>query len=236
MFIVNFKVRFLKNIFAFLLIPAIGAAGYVFVEYLLYFAICAKNQHVSFWLGIVCYIVFQIAFYKPMRIYVFGHELSHAIVGILSGAKIKKFKVGKEFGSVVLTKDNICIALAPYFFPIYTFAIIIIYIFLVCFIDIKNFYDYFLFIVGFSIAFHIALTIYVLVTNQLDLKIYGGFFSFVIIFAVNIVMFTIIAALVFPNEVNLKKMFLQIFVNIINTYKSIYSGALEVWLEFQKMK
>ncbi|MDR2666355.1 MAG: hypothetical protein LBB92_02840 [Endomicrobium sp.] len=228
--------RFLKNIFALLLIPAIGAAGCVLVKYLLYFAGFAKNQYISFWVGIVCYIVFQIAFYKPMRIYVFGHELSHAIVGILSGAKIKKFKVGKEFGSVVLTKNNICIALAPYFFPIYTFAIIIIYIFLVWFIDIKNFYDYFLFIVAFSIAFHVALTIYVLVTKQPDLKIYGVFFSFVIIFAVNILMFTIITALVFPNEVNLKKVSLQIFVNIINTYKSICSGVLEVWLEFQKMK
>ncbi|MDR1784784.1 MAG: hypothetical protein LBQ99_03545 [Endomicrobium sp.] len=228
--------RFLKNIFAFLLIPAIGAAGYVLSKYLLCLVGFAKSQYAPFWLGVVCYIIFQAAFYRPMRIYVFGHELSHAIVGILSGAKVKKFKVDKEFGSVVLTEDNVCIALAPYFFPIYTFAIIIIYIFLDWFVGIKSFYGYFLFLIGFSIAFHIVLTVYVLVTQQPDLKIYGVFFSFIVIFAVNVVMFTVIAALVFPKEVNFKEISFQIFVNIRNVYKSMYNGALEVWLVFQKTK
>ncbi|MDR1511675.1 MAG: hypothetical protein LBS15_02765 [Endomicrobium sp.] len=230
--------KFFKNIFAFLLVPAAGAAGCVFLEYLLYFAICAKSkcEYVPFWIGVVCYIVFQIVFYKPMRTYVFGHELSHAVVGVLSGAKVKKFNVGKKFGSVVLTKGNICIALAPYFFPVYTFAVIMIYVFLGWFTDIRIFYGFFLFFVGFSCAFHVALTICALVTKQSDLKIHGVFFSLVMIFTLNTAVFATIAALVFPNEVNLKKIFLQIFVNVINVYKFMYNGVLGVWLAFQKMK
>jgi len=216
--------------------PAVAAAGYALVKRLLYFAACVESKYVPFWIGIICYIVFQIVFYKPMRTYVFGHELSHAIAGILSGAEIKKFDIHKEFGSVVLTKDNICITLAPYFFPIYTFAIIVIYFFLSWFANVREFYGYFLFLVGFSIAFHVALTIYALAFEQPDLRIYGVFFSFVVIFAVNIAVFTLIAVLVFPAEISLESISAQIFDSIINIYKFIYSGILKVWLAFQKTR
>jgi hypothetical protein len=171
-----------------------------------------------------------------MKTYVFGHELSHAIAGILSGAKIKKFNVGRESGRIVLTKDNIWITLAPYFFPIYTFAIIIIYIFLGWFIDIKQFYGYFLFLTGFSIAFHAALTIYIISVEQSDLKIYGIFFSYVIIFIVNIAVFILLAALVFPDDIDVKDIFLQIFSNVVDIYKFIYAEVLEIWSAFQETR
>ncbi|MDR3256077.1 MAG: hypothetical protein LBT18_00205 [Endomicrobium sp.] len=228
--------KFLRNSFAFLLIPAVGAAGYIFVKNFLYFTAFVGNKYIPFWIGILSYIIFQVVLYKPIRTYVFGHELSHAIAGILSGAKIKKFNVGQESGKVVLTKDNIWITLAPYFFPIYTFAIIVIYIFLGWFLDITQFYEYFLFLVGFSIAFHVALTIYILSIEQPDLKVYGAFFSYVVIFAVNIVVFTLLAALAFPDGINVKKIFFQMFENMADVYKFIYTGVSEVWQAFQKTK
>lgn len=230
------KSEILRNIFAFLLAPAVGAGCYVFVKNLLYFTVRSGNLYVPFWVGIICYIIFQIVFNKPIRTYIFGHELSHAIAGILSGAKIKRFKISKKFGNVVLTKDNICITLAPYFFPIYTFAIIIIYFFLDLFANVREFHGYFLFLVGFSIAFHIALTIHALTLKQPDLKVYGVFFSFVVIFAVNITTFTLIVIMVFPNEINLKSVSIQIFSSIVSIYKFIYNGALEIWSTFQKTK
>jgi hypothetical protein len=228
--------KFLRNVFAFLLMPAIIAAWYTFIKNFLYFAISAEDQYIPFWVGVICYIVFQIVLYRPMRTYVFGHELSHAIAGILSGAKIKKFSITKESGSVALTKDNVWITLAPYFFPVYTFAIIIIYIFLGWFIDIRQLYEYFIFLIGFSVAFHVALTIYVLKMEQPDLKVYGAFFSFVVIFTVNILIFTLLAALAFPDTVNVRSTFIQIFSNIICVYNFIYTGVLEIWLAFQKTK
>ncbi len=174
--------KFLRNFFAFLLIPAVVVASYTLIKSFLYFTVSSGNRYIPFWIGILCYVVFQVILYRPIKTYVFGHELSHAIAGILSGAKIKKFNVGKESGSIVLTKDNIWITLAPYFFPIYTFALIIIYIFLSWFINKKQIYGYFLFLVGFSIAFHIALTIYILSIEQSDLRIYGTFFSYITIY------------------------------------------------------
>jgi hypothetical protein len=227
---------FLRNIFAFLLIPAVCAAGYILVRNLLYFAAFAENRYIPFWIGILSYIVFQVVLYKPMRTYVFGHELAHAIAGILSGAKIKKFNVGEKSGSVVLTKDNICITLAPYFFPIYTIVIVVIYICLGLIVDVKQFYEYFLFLIGFSIAFHIALTIYILSIKQPDLKVYGTFFSYVVILAVNIVVFTLLAYFVFRGVINIQDIFPQFYNSIVGSYKFLYDGVLDIWLVFQKTK
>ncbi|GHT50307.1 hypothetical protein AGMMS49990_02460 [Endomicrobiia bacterium] len=166
----------------------------------------------------------------------FGHELSHAIAGVLSGAKIKKFNVGKKSGSVVLTKSNIWITLTPYFFPIYTIAIVIIYICLGWITNVKLFYEYFLFFVGFSIAFHIALTIYILSIDQPDLKVYGKFFSYVVILAVNIVVFTLLAYLVFRDAISIQDTLIQFYDSISGVYKFLCSGVLGICLAFQKTK
>ncbi|MDR0724365.1 MAG: hypothetical protein LBF23_04180, partial [Endomicrobium sp.] len=158
------------------------------------------------------------------------------IAGILSGAKIKKFNVGKDSGNVVLNKDNLCITLAPYIFPIYTIIIIASYFVCGYFFDVKSFYNYFLFFIGMSIAFHIALTVYVLTIEQSDLKVYGTFFSYAVILFVNFIIFTVILALVFLNEISIKNIFIEYFENVVSIYKFIYYGALNIWVSFQKTK
>jgi hypothetical protein len=228
--------KFIRNIFAVLLIPTIGSMGYTFFKNFFIFTVNSGNKFVTFWLGILVYIIFQVVLYKPMRLYVFGHELSHAIAGILSGAKIKKFNVDKDSGKVVLNKDNLCISLAPYIFPIYTIIIISIYFLCAYFFDVKPFYSYFLFFIGMSIAFHIALTLYVLTIEQSDLKAYGSFFSYVIILFINFIVFTVTLALVFFNEISIKNIFIEYFENIISIYKFIYYGVLNTWVSFQKTK
>jgi hypothetical protein len=228
--------RFLRNIIAFIAVPAVLAAGYTLAKNFLFFSISSGGKYISFWIGVLSYIAFQVVLYKPIKTYIFGHEISHAIAGILSGAKIKKFNVGESSGSVALTKDNIWITLAPYFFPIYTLVIIIVYVCLGWFMDIKQLYGYYLFLIGFSVSFHLALTVYILSIEQTDLKVYGTFFSYVVILAVDIVMFTLLAALAFENAISIKNVFFQAYHNIINVYKFIYNGVKEIWLAFQKMK
>jgi len=228
--------RFLRNIIAFIAVPAIFAAGYTLAKNFLVFSISSGGKYIPFWIGVLSYITFQVVLYKPIKTYIFGHEISHAIAGILSGAKIKKFNVGESSGSVVLTKDNIWITLAPYFFPIYTLTIIIVYVCLGWFMDIKQLYGYYLFLIGFSVSFHIALTVYILSIEQPDLKVYGTFFSYVVILAVNIVVFTLLATLAFEDAISIKNVFFQVYHNIINVYKFIYNGVKEIWLAFQKTK
>ena len=224
--------KMIRSAAAFLAVPAIAAAAYALISAFLSFAGTSGSEYMPFWVGVFCYLVFQIAFYKPMRTYVFGHELTHAFAGVLSGAKIKKFKVGKESGHVVLTKDNIWITLAPYFFPIYTFAVIVIYLMLGWVTDIGALYSYYLFVIGFSIAFHIALTIYILGIGQSDLKVYGVFFSYAVIFTVNIAVFAFLMVLAFPQEINVKELFSVMYDNICVIYAAIYSGIKEIIAAF----
>ncbi|MDR1260033.1 MAG: hypothetical protein LBJ68_01475 [Endomicrobium sp.] len=228
--------RFIRNIFAILLIPVISVSGYILAKDFLYFTVLYGDRYVLFWIGILSYIIFHMLIYRPTKIYVFGHELSHILIGILSGAKIKKFSINRKSGSVVLTKDNIWITLAPYFFPIYTFVLIIIHIFLGWFVNVEQIYGYFLFLIGFSIAFHIAFTVYILYIKQPDLKIYGRFFSYTIILTANIAIFTLFMLLVFQYKINIKDICLKMLKNTIAVYKFIYIGALDIWLTFQKMK
>ncbi len=224
--------RFIRNTAAFFALPGVLACAYGLCKVFLSFTGSSGTQYIPFWLGIFCYCVFQVIFYKPMRTYVFGHELTHAVAGVLSGAKIKKFKVGKESGSVTLSKDNVWITLAPYFFPIYTFAIILVYIFLGWFADIRQFYPYFLFLIGISIAFHIALTVYIVSIDQPDLKVYGVFFSYVLILFINVIVFALLAALAFPNEISVSEVFGEMYESVVAVYVFLLSGIKEIFTAF----
>jgi len=224
--------KLFRNIFALILIPGAAACGYVLLKTFLSFSSSGGQIYTPFWIGVLSYAVLQIAFYKPMRTYVFGHELTHALAGVLSGAKIKKFKVSQNSGSVVLTKDNVWITLAPYFFPLYAFIIIAVYVMLGYLVNIKLFYSYFLFAAGFSIAFHIALTIYALGIEQPDLKVYGVFFSYVIIIAVNIAVFSLLFVLVFPEAVKAGEFFSTMFDAAAKMYLFLYDGIVQIFAAF----
>jgi hypothetical protein len=215
--------KLIKNIIAVALIPVILAGGYSLFVVFIDFAGRAQSKYSAFWIGILCYAIFQVVMYKPLRTYVFGHELTHAIAGILSGAKIKKFKVGKNSGSVVLNKDNIWITLSPYFLPIYTIIVIFIYFVLGWWTDLSLYYSYFLFLIGWTIAFHIALTIYILRIGQSDLKVYGVFFSYIFILIIMILVFDILLSIIFPKEIGFSFLMSESFRNTVALYKFVLS-------------
>ena len=123
---------------------------------------------------------------KPMWIYVFGHELTHAIWTWIFGGDVKKFKATAQGGHVVVTKNNFIIALAPYFFPIY--AVLVVGIFLAGHLiwNWKSFLVWFHLIVGAAYAFHVTLTMHILQTRQTDITSQGYLFSAVIIFLGNV--------------------------------------------------
>ena len=55
-----------------------------------------------------------------MLVYVFGHELTHALWVWLMGGRVSRFRVGRDGGHIVTDRNNFWIALAPYFFPLYS--------------------------------------------------------------------------------------------------------------------
>ena len=58
-----------------------------------------------------------------MVLYVFGHELTHALWVWLMGGRVSRFRVGRDGGHIVTDKNNFWIALAPYFFPLYSLLV-----------------------------------------------------------------------------------------------------------------
>jgi hypothetical protein len=136
--------------------------------------------------GAACWVVIFLMLPKPMWIYVFGHEFTHALWTWLFGGQVKKMKVTSSGGHVVISKTNFVIALAPYFFPVY--AVIVIALFAIGHLiwDWHSYLVYFYIIVGAAYAFHVTLTFHVLQTRQSDITGQGWLFSGVVIFLGNV--------------------------------------------------
>src|SRR3989337_3365266 len=80
-----------------------------------------------FILGGLAYLTAHILLKKPILTYVFGHELTHALFAVLFGGSVKSFHASDRGGRVTITKSNFIITLAPYFFPLYTVAVLLLY-------------------------------------------------------------------------------------------------------------
>ncbi len=123
---------------------------------------------------------------KPLRSYILAHELTHALWGLLMGARVSRIRVKKDHGSVVLSKTNFLITLAPYFFPFYTVLVMGLYAFLYPFFDLAPYALLWLGLIGFSWAFHVTLTLNALFQRQTDIQLEGRIFSYSFIYFANI--------------------------------------------------
>ncbi|MEW6557112.1 MAG: hypothetical protein AB1349_07140 [Elusimicrobiota bacterium] len=163
----------------------------------------------------------------PNRFYIFGHELTHAFWAILFRGRVREFNVHSKTGSVLTTKSNFLISLAPYFFPIYTFLIIAVFYLLVFFVDVAKYIEWLFLLVGVSYSFHIFLTFDSLSVGQSDIKKTGRIFSYIVIFMLNLVMAVVVLKFVSPDKVFLKKY----VINSKNTATEIYR-YLVFYLQF----
>src|SRR5256714_1469875 len=84
----------------------------------------------EFWffsLGVVLWLIAFFGLKRPVIVYVFGHELTHALWVWLMGGRVSRFRVGRDGGHILSNRSNFFIALAPYFFPIYSILAIALY-------------------------------------------------------------------------------------------------------------
>jgi Peptidase M50B-like len=177
--------KWVKMIVAVLLLPVcLGAMS------ALWLVVQKSGQADTIWVaalsGAACWVVIYLLLPKPMWIYVFGHELTHAVWAWLFGGQVKKFRASAGGGHVVVTRSNFLIALAPYFFPLY--AALLLAIFGVGHLvwDWQRYAIWFHLLLGAAYAFHVSLTWHVLQTRQPDVTQQGYLFSAVIIFLGNI--------------------------------------------------
>lgn len=136
--------------------------------------------------GIAAFALAWMALSHPVKAYVLGHELTHALWGLLFFARPSDLTVGASGGSVKLSKTNFLITLAPYFFPFYTFVVIVCALVTAAFLRPLPCLPLWLFLIGFTWAFHVLFTLETLGQRQPDVKAYGRIFSWTFIFLVNV--------------------------------------------------
>lgn len=182
----------------------------------------------AFLSGAGLYLILHFVLYKPIRIYVIGHELVHAISAYICGGKVKKLRIGSSYGSVNVDKVNTFIALSPYFVPFYSLIVMIIWILVKYLFKLNVPIEILTFLLGFTIMFHIVLTLYAIYIGQQDFKISGWLFSIVLIFIINCLILISIFLILFPSKLNfsgVREFFLGLTVQ---TYKFCYNKILEI--------
>ncbi len=182
--------KWCKTIIAIILLPAcIGALS------TLGMVLRASESADTIWVaslsGAACWVVIYLLLPKPMWVYVFGHELTHALWTWLFGGKVKKFKTSSKGGHVVVTKNNIVIALAPYFFPLYALLVVAVFLAGHWLWNWRHYIVWFHLLLGAAYAFHVTLTWHVLKNRQSDITEQGYLFSAVIIFLGNVMVLLI---------------------------------------------
>jgi hypothetical protein len=178
--------RFVYFIFGVLLLPACVALTVTCVRAIALADDLSSNL-LYFGSGFVSHLVFFLVFNKPIRTYVIGHELTHALWVVLMRGRVRRIKVRKQSGYVRATKVNPLIALAPYFFPIYMLVVIGLYYLLGLFLPVDAYANYLLFAVGFTWSFHLLLNTWMLARAQDDVRVAGVLFSYIAIYLLNVI-------------------------------------------------
>ncbi len=143
-------------------------------------------------LGMVAFLLLLAAAPAPVRMYVLGHELTHALWGLAFGARVSRLRVGLRGGSVSLTKSNVLITLAPYFFPFWTALVVALAL------AVRAAMHFccpgaplpapwaWMFAIGFTWSLHLLFTLRSLMQRQPDVEEYGRVFSWTLILALNL--------------------------------------------------
>jgi hypothetical protein len=184
------------------------------------------NVENYFFYGIAAYVVLHIVFFKPIYLYVLGHEALHVLATWICGGKVTSFKVSSAGGSVETTKANFFVALAPYLFPFYTIVTSLIFGGMSLLMDVSSFVPIFIFALGFTLVFHLIMTIEMIKKKQQDIAETGYIFSINLIFICNLVIFALALSLLFSDVnfidyvmfsiVETKEIFLSIFNQLFN--------------------
>jgi hypothetical protein len=191
--------RWVKFVIAIFLLPLCAVLSQTFFTV---FARATVTQRLwageEFWFFSLGAVLWLIAFFglpRPMLVYVFGHELTHALWVLLMGGRVSRFRVGREGGHIVTDRNNFWIALAPYFFPFYSMIVIGTYGTLSLFYNVQPYGRLLYGLIGVTWAFHFTFTCWMIPKKQTDLTDHGTFFSLVVIYLMNLLLLSVMLVL-----------------------------------------
>ena len=194
--------RWVKFVIALFLVPLCAVLSQTFFTA---FARATMAQRLwaaeEFWffaLGVVLWLIAFFGLPRPVILYVFGHELTHALWVLLMGGRVSRFRVGRDGGHIVASRTNFFIALAPYFFPLYSILAIAAYGIFGLFFNVQPYGRLLYAVIGITWAFHLTFTCWMIPKSQTDLKDHGTFFSLVIIYLMNLLLLIVMLVTVSP--------------------------------------
>ncbi len=195
--------RWVNTVVGFFLIPVIWIAVASFVSLTLRTIASGglwENESLSFfvvgfalWLG-----TFALRSQRLLFLYVTSHEFAHAIWVWILGGRVSHMELSPKGGEVHVSKTNFFIALAPYFFPIQTAALVLAWLPLGLVADLTRALPWFSFLLGITWSFHSSYTVMMLLREQTDLKEHGAFFSLCLILLMNLVFMNGLLVLITP--------------------------------------
>lgn len=154
---------------------------------------------------------------RPLRVYVWCHEFTHAITARLFGGRIREFHVSREGGHIVTDRYNFIIALAPYLWPLPAIPVLAVWGVAVFFPETMYHREWFLAALGLTWMFHVSFTCWMLPIGQSDFHGPGRTLSFAIIYLVNVFILTLCLIVLAP-EVTFGGWFDQIIASVIRFY------------------
>ena len=194
--------RWVKFVVALFLLPICAILSQTFFTV---FARATVSQRLwageQFWFFSLGAVLWLIAFFglpRPVLLYVFGHEFTHALWVYLMGGRVSRFRVGREGGHIITDKNNFWIALAPYFFPLYSLLAIGLYGLLGLFLNMQPYGRILYAVIGITWAFHFTFTCWMISKNQTDLSDQGTFFSLVLIYLLNLIVLSVMLVIASP--------------------------------------
>lgn len=176
--------------------------------------------------GMALFALSWTALPRPVRTYVLAHELTHALWALAFGAAPSDVRVSEHGGSVRLQRTNMLITLAPYFFPFYTFVVILAALVTYAFLRPLPYLPVWMFAIGFTWAFHVLFTLDTLTVRQPDITLYGRIFSWTFIYLANVAIVLVWLAATTPLEFQQLSSILA--SRMTSSYLLVANGAL--WL------
>lgn len=166
----------------------------------------------GFWffgLGAVLWTIVFVGVPQPswlamrLRLYVFGHELTHALWVWAGGGRVSEFKVGRDGGYIVADRVGVFTSLAPYFFPLYSVVAVVGWGLAGVWWGNWLWSEWgrrVLFaLIGATWAFHFTFTLWMIPKDQPDLRLHGTFFSLVVIYLANVLVLATLFILACPD-------------------------------------
>ena len=158
-----------------------------------------EGDAMLFLCGIVAFALVNLFSKGRPFLYVFAHEVSHAIASFLTGSKVHSIYVSGSGGTTKTEKCNLAILLFPYIFPFFSVCILALYWALDWAGDVHALNPYFYFLMGLTLTHHLFLTCYFIFKGQSDMRKAEPVLALGLVVFLNAVILTAFAGDLFPD-------------------------------------